>query len=48
MVVNSKGLPWQYSIQGILMRSRFAARQRQAEAAEDAVEQQDKQYGGRG
>ena len=36
MLVNSKGLPWQYSIQGILMKSRFAARQRQAEAVEDA------------
>ena len=34
--MNSKGLPWQYSIQGILMKSRFAARQRQAEAVEDA------------
>ena len=50
MLVNSKGLPWQYSIQGILMKSRFAARQRQAEAVEDAegnemIEQEAKTVG---
>ncbi|CAK9080671.1 unnamed protein product [Durusdinium trenchii] len=36
--VQAKGsLPWQYSVQGILMKTKFAARQRLAEAAEDAV-----------
>ncbi|CAK9030826.1 unnamed protein product [Durusdinium trenchii] len=31
------GLPWQYSVQGILMKTKFAARQRVADMAEEAT-----------
>ena len=37
MLVACKGLPWQYSVQGILMRARFEARQRLAVPEEDAA-----------
>ena len=37
MLIHSRGLPWQYSVQGILMRSKFAARQRLADAADEAI-----------
>ena len=32
MLINCRGLPWQYSVQGILMKTKFAARQRLADA----------------
>ena len=37
MLVACKGLPWQYSVQGILMGARFEARQRLAAPEEDAA-----------
>ena len=37
MLVHCRGLPWQYSVQGILMKTKFAAKQRVADMAEDAV-----------
>ena len=37
MLIHCRGLPWQYSVQGILMKTKFAARQRLAEAAEEAT-----------
>ena len=37
MLVACKGLPWQSSVQGILMRARFEARQRLAAPEEDAA-----------
>ena len=37
MLIHCRGLPWQYSVQGILMKTKFAARQRLADAAEEAT-----------
>ena len=37
MLIHSRGLPWQYSTQGILTRSKFAAKQRIADAEEEAT-----------
>ena len=37
MLVRCRGLPWQYSVQGILMKTKFAARQRVADRAEEAT-----------
>ncbi|CAK9052235.1 unnamed protein product [Durusdinium trenchii] len=36
LLVTARGVPWQYSVQGLLMRSKFAARTRKANAEEEA------------
>ena len=40
MLVHCRGLPWQYSVQGILMKTKFAAKQRVADTAEDVGDEQ--------
>ena len=36
LLIAARGVPWQYSVQGLLMRSKFAARTRKADAEEEA------------